>query len=146
MPNEQNEAIVRRTLDLLSKPELPSDYEQIVDASWDNHAPFPFPRGPQGFKALHDFWHRGFPDLQMKGERMFSDGDYVAVRFSIRGTHRGEFMGVSPTGKSIEIAGTGIHRFQNGKIAESWVTPDTLSLFRQLGIKQLPEMPQQRAA
>ena len=149
MANPQNEALVHRVLDLLSQPQLPPDFDQIIDPSWENHAPIQLPRGHQGFKGLHDFWHQGFSDFKMTMEKMVSDGDYVADHFRIRGTHTKDFMGIPPTGKSFDIAGTGIHRFRNGKLIESWVTPDRLEMFRQLGVKQIPEtpqMPQQRAA
>lgn len=146
MANPQNEAVVRRILEMLSQPQLPPDFDQVVDPNWENHAPIPFPRGPQGFKALHDFWHQGFPDLIIVPEQVISDGDYVAEQFRIRGTHTMDFMGIPPTGQCIDIAATAIHRCQNGKLVESWVTPDRLDMFRQLGVKQIPEMPQQRAA
>jgi predicted ester cyclase len=146
MANSQNEAIVRRLADMLGQPQLPPDYDQIFEPDWDNHAPGVFrARGPQG-KALHASTHEVFSDYHVIVERLVSDGDHVAVHFRMRGTHTGEFMGIPATGRTIDVHGITIHRFRDGKLGESWALPDRMEMLQQLGVKQLPEMPQQRAA
>jgi steroid delta-isomerase-like uncharacterized protein len=147
MANPQNEAIVRRIADMFSQPQLPPDYHQIFDAGWDNNAPGSFrAHGPEGFKRLHGFVRQGFSDYRVHVERMVSDGDYVAVHSRIHGTHTGEFMGVPPTGRTIDVPGMALHHFRDGKLAESWVLLDRMEMLLQLGVKQMPEMFQQRAA
>ena len=75
-----------------------------------------------------------FPDLHVTVDDMMVDGDKVAARTSMKGTHRGvEFKGVKPTGKKILITGMAIHRVTGGKIAESWMVWDLMSLMTQLG-------------
>lgn len=147
MANPQNEAVVRQVTDLLTQPQLPSDFDQLIDPDWDNHAPGGLrARGHEGFKMIHKFSQEGFSNYHVTVERLISDGDFVAVHYRMRGTHTGEFMGIPPTGRPFDVPGMTIHRFQNGKLAESWVMPDRLELFQQLGVRQIPEMPQQRAA
>ena len=77
---------------------------------------------------------KAFPDYHTEIEDEFADGDRVVIRWRSRGTHRGEFQGIAPTGKQITVTGITISRFADGKIAESWVGFDTQDLIRQLGV------------
>lgn len=75
-----------------------------------------------------------FPDYRSEIEDAFAEGDRVVIRWRSRGTHRGEFQGIAPTGREIVVTGITISRFADGKIAESWVGFDTQDLIRQLGV------------
>ena len=77
---------------------------------------------------------KAFPDYHTEIEDEFADGDKVVIRWRSRGTHRGEFQGIAPTGRQITVTGITISRFADGKIAESWVGFDTQDLLRQLGV------------
>lgn len=147
--NPQNEAVVRRLIDLLSQPTVPSDLDQIVTPNWVNNDQalegvmgYPL-RGFEGVKQLHDFW-KPFSDLKLTIENMCSDGEWVACHFRLRGRHTGDFMGMPATGKSMDITATGMFRCQNGKVAENIVNPDALGMLQQLGVIQLPS--QRKAA
>jgi hypothetical protein len=74
-----------------------------------------------------------FPDLCFRIEDEFADEFRVATRFTLTGTHRGEWQGISPTGKSIALPGADLFRIVDGRIAEVRVFYDTLGLMRQLG-------------
>jgi predicted ester cyclase len=74
-----------------------------------------------------------FPEPQATIEDQIAEGDKVMTRFTARCTHRGEFMGIAPTGKHVTFTGLFVSRFEEGKIAETWMYVDTLSLFQQLG-------------
>ena len=67
-------------------------------------------------------------------ELMVSDADMVVGRFRLSGTHLGEFFGIAPTGRRVEITGIDMLRLRDGKIVEFWYNEDTLGLFRQLGV------------
>jgi len=73
-----------------------------------------------------------FPDIRFTVEDMIAEGDRVVVRFIIRGTQRGEFMGIPPTGKQVQWSGINIGRFENGKVVELWGESDQPGLMRQL--------------
>ena len=76
-----------------------------------------------------------FPDLKFTVEDMVAEGDKVAYRVTITGTHTGvPYMGVAASGKKIEMRNTSIKRIANGRLAESWGTLDTVSAMRQLGL------------
>ncbi len=83
-------------------------------------------------------YRNAFGGLRVTIEHQFSDGDYVATRFTARGTHDGEIMGVPPTGKDVTVACIGISRWHDGKVVEEWELSDTLGALAQIGA--LPEM------
>jgi steroid delta-isomerase-like uncharacterized protein len=89
--------------------------------------------GPQGIKQVVGAFRKAFPDLKGTLEEQTAEGDKVVNRYTGRGTHRGEFLGVAPTGREVELAGVTIFRLRDGKIVEGWDFYDGLGLLRQLG-------------
>ena len=75
----------------------------------------------------------GFPDLVVDVTALLAERDLVAAHFTARGTHLGLFTGVPPTGRRWEGRCTAVYRVERGRIVESWITWDTLSLMEQLG-------------
>jgi Domain of unknown function (DUF4385)/SnoaL-like polyketide cyclase len=73
------------------------------------------------------------PDLRVDIEDMVLGGDRVAARAMHRGTHRGNFLGITPTGRSVAYEGTVIFRIADGRIAERWGTVDLFAILWQLG-------------
>ena len=82
----------------------------------------------QGFEMMR----HAFPDLQAHIEDIFADQDKVAVRLRFRGTHRGEFLGIPATGRTIEYASHEFYRITDKLIAQEWICSDTATLLRQL--------------
>jgi steroid delta-isomerase-like uncharacterized protein len=74
-----------------------------------------------------------FPNLQHTVDEMIAEGDVVAARWTVRGTHRGDFQGIAPTGNDVTLCGTTVHHLVGGRIAETWLTFDTMELLQQLG-------------
>lgn len=74
-----------------------------------------------------------FPDLQVTADDLFTAADKVAARWTVRGTHKGEFLGIAPTEKSVTVTGITIYRLAGGKIAEYWSNWDSPGLLQQLG-------------
>jgi steroid delta-isomerase-like uncharacterized protein len=89
--------------------------------------------GYEAYREEISAYRAAFPDLRYTVEDQLAEGDLVASRWTVRGTHRGELMGIAPTGKEIGLTGITIQRFANGKIAEEWWNWDTLGLMQQLG-------------
>lgn len=94
--------------------------------------------GPEGFKELVRMWRSAFPDFQMEVEERFVDGDTIIDHFEAQGTHEGEFMGIEPTGKEVEITTIGIHHMEDGKCVADYVVTDTFGLMQQLGVVEPP--------
>ncbi len=96
--------------------------------------PLPVPAtGTQAIKEVFAQLHRAFPDLHVTVEDLIEEGDRVVGRNSVRGTHQGEYMGLSPTGNQVSYNEIIIFRFADGRIAETWGVVDVLAQMRQLG-------------
>jgi steroid delta-isomerase-like uncharacterized protein len=99
----------------------------------------PVPLEETGAQALKHVWAvllQAFPDIHLAVEDMIAEGDKVVGRTTVTGTHRGEYMGFPPTGKSVTYNEIFIFRFINGRIAETWGVVDVFSQMKQLGVIQ----------
>jgi steroid delta-isomerase-like uncharacterized protein len=76
----------------------------------------------------------GFPDFKLEVNEAVRDGDKLAAEWTGTGTHQGDFLGVAPTGRRIQISGMAINRVENGQIAEERIYFDRLKLLEQLGV------------
>jgi predicted ester cyclase len=102
----------------------------------DHSAPPGLPAGIEGARLKLAAFTGAFPDLQLTYEHLVAEGDMVAGRFVLSGTHRGEFAGVEPTGNPVRVTGHDLMRIRDGKVSEHWVVMDSLSLMQQLGVVQ----------
>lgn len=99
--------------------------------------------GPPITAAEHEgmgamFW-AAFPDIEQTVEETIAEGDKVAVRFTMRATHTGDFEGVPATGKPISVSGMGILRIVDGKVVEFQEAFDIMGLMQQIGAIPTPE-------
>ena len=94
----------------------------------------PARRGPQAVKEHVSGWLMSFPDLRFNVEQMIAERDRVVSQLVMEGTHQGTWMGISPTGKRLQVRMITIHRIANSKIAEDWILVESLGLFQQLGV------------
>ena len=92
-------------------------------------------------QAIADFTS-AFPDCHVTYDDVLAEGDRVAVRLSCRATHKGEFMGVGPTGRAVAFGGLSIIRLSSGRIVEIWEIIDSPGLIRQ--IRAAPPLPEKR--
>ena len=125
MSGDKSKAIVRRYLDALSGKEKPMSLLTQYIAEADQ------PLFEHIIAA-----ESAFPCYELIAEDMFAEEDKVAVRFTLRATHRGEFMGIPATGRQIAVPGIIIYRLADGKIADHWLQVDSVALMQQLGIKK----------
>lgn len=95
-------------------------------------------RGPEGFKRLVRMWRSAFPDLQMTVEERFVDGNTIIDRFHVQGTHEGEFLGVAPTGREVDVTTIGFHYMEDGKCVADFAMSDMFGLLEQLGVVEAP--------
>lgn len=90
-------------------------------------------RGKTGFRELVTTYRTAFPDLKLTIEEQVAEGDKVFTRWTGIGTHRGELMGVRPTGKQVRVQGIIASRIANGKVVEDMEIYDALGMLRQIG-------------
>jgi steroid delta-isomerase-like uncharacterized protein len=132
-------AISRRVFEGISAGNL-AVVDEHFDRGWRFHhddVP-PQPLGPEFLKGLVTIVRNGFPDARWTVHDMVSEGDKVVIRYSLSGTHRGEFRGMAPTGKQVQVNGIAIERFEKGRITESWDLWDDARLLQQLGVSASP--------
>jgi len=139
MSSEQNKAIVRRTFEEPWKGNL-AVVDELVASDYFGHDPAnPEPlRGPERVKEFISTYRAAFPDMQITVKQQLAEGDLVATRWSGRGTHEGELMGIEPTGKQVTVSGLTISRLEGDKIVEEFQNWDTFGMMLQLGAA--PEM------
>jgi len=89
--------------------------------------------GPAEFKLFAANIRGSIPDVRIEVEDIVCEGDRVAVRIVLRGTHTGHGLGVAPTGGKVSIQGIIIVRLVDGQIVEGWNSYDQLGLLRQVG-------------
>jgi steroid delta-isomerase-like uncharacterized protein len=96
-------------------------------------------RGLKDFKRSMGEFFDAFPDNHFAIDDMIAEGDKVAVRYTITGTHKGELMGIPPTNKKVTLSTIEIDRIVGGKFVEDWIRFDTLGMMRQLGLVPTPK-------
>lgn len=95
--------------------------------------------GLKDLKQYESELFSAFPDLHHTIDDMVAEGDKVAVRFTLTGTHKGAYMGIPATNKKLTIWAISIDRIVGGKFVESWLRMDTLSMMQQLGLVPTPK-------
>lgn len=107
---------------------------KVVADNVMDHDPAP-DQGP-GAQGLIDFFTQfrsAFPDLKVEAEHLVADEDNVALAYTVTGTHKGNLMGIAPTGKKVKARGLQIGRFEQGKLVERWGSSDQLGILQQIG-------------
>lgn len=136
MSTEENKALVRRFYDDIWMKGNLAVADDLVAADYVRHDPrggAPTP-GPEGQKQIAAMFRAAFPDFQSSYDVVLAEADLVAVRWTIRGTHQGEYLGIPPTGRGVGFTGVNIFRIAGGKIVELWNHRDDLGFMQQLGV------------
>jgi len=134
MSTEKNKVIVRQFFEEgPSKGDLKAA-NGLLATNFTLHGPLPCAPGVQGMGDVITACRAAFEGLNVTIEDMVAEGDKVAARFTARGIHKGAFMGLHPTGKSITMTGIEIFRIEDGMIAEIWGEANLLGLMQQLDV------------
>lgn len=139
---ERNKATLRLFENLLGS----GDAEEVTRAIDEFVAPdvlmrTPLPLDSTGAAAMKEVFgrlHGAFPDLHVEIDDLIAEGDKVVARNTVTGTHRGEFMGLPPTGRKVRYDEIFVVRFADGRMVETWGVVDMASLMRQLGLSAGP--------
>ncbi len=136
MSTEENKALARRAFEETMNQRSWAVFDELHVPDYVCHYPSRTIQGREPFKQYLSMLLTAFPDLHLTIEDMFGEGDRVVGRYTYRGTHKGDFMGIPPTGKQVTVTGIAIARIANGKILEEWIISD---LMQQLGVVAAPE-------
>lgn len=128
---EQNKEIVRAALGGLE--EVMASHDRLYDPDWVGHFPGMPPLDLDGHRQYSEVMNAAFPDLERTIDDLFAVDDKVVARWTARGTHDGELMGVPPSGVVATSSGITVFRMADGRIAEEWSVSDMLGLLQQIG-------------
>ena len=131
---QQNKTIVRRFIEEFQNGGNESAAEELLAADFVDHTPFPgVSPDREGVKRLFAALRQAFPDLRAKIHDQLAEKERVATRMTFRGTHRGEFLGIAPTGRSVSFDVIDVVTIADGRIAEHWNVIDLMGLLQQIG-------------
>jgi steroid delta-isomerase-like uncharacterized protein len=135
--SDQNKSLARRAIDEVFNQGKLDVIPELTAANAIFHDPgVPGGKfvGPDGLKQFVQIYRTAFPDIHLTINDQIAEGDKVVTRWTGTGTHKGELMGIKPTGKHSTVTGVTLERFEAGKVAESWFNYDMLGMLQQLGV------------
>ena len=137
--SDADKAVVRRFVDEYQTGHDVAVAEELLADDFVDHSPFgPLSPDRDGVLALFGMLFAAFPDLRAEIHQQFGEGDTVITRKTFHGTHRGDFMGIPPSGADVAFDVIDIVRVRDGKMTEHWNVVDALALMTQLGAIPAP--------
>lgn len=134
MSAEENRALLRRYVEEVWDKQNPAAIDEFLAPNYRRHrSPNIEPLTREGQKQLLILFRAAFSDVQLSVEEVIAEGNRIAFRSTMRGTHHNEFLGIAPTGKRVTVGLVDVIHIENGKFIEQWGGPDLLDLAQQLG-------------
>jgi steroid delta-isomerase-like uncharacterized protein len=140
---EQNKEIVQRIFNEFWRAGKTSVLDQLLATDVTNHELSKEPvSGRNAYKEWANGFRQvtatGFPDMDIALDTLVAEGDFVAKRWTFRGTHSGDYMGLPASARQVVMAGVTIYRIQGGQVRETWWNYDALGMMQQLGAIPAP--------
>jgi len=135
MVEAANKAVIGRFLQEVINEGRLEVANEIVAIDFVELDPLPGQRqGREGLQEVIGMMRTAFPDMHWIVDEMVGEGEKVVTRFTWTGTHRGTFLGILGTGRSVMVKGVVIDRVVNGKMTDSRILMDTMGMMQQLGV------------
>ncbi|MFL5699246.1 MAG: ester cyclase [Ktedonobacteraceae bacterium] len=134
MSTEDNKALVRRFYEQVINQKNLTLVDELCTTTHVYHNPPTTLHGREEFKQLLSLYTTAFPDARLSVENQLAEGDQVVIRYTFRGTHQADLIGIPPTGKQVTVTGMIITRIVNGTFEEGWLNFDALGMLQQLGV------------
>ncbi len=144
--SEENKAIVRRAFEEVWNQGNLSVIDEILSPEYTGHAPPESVKSSEEFKELVMKYRAALPDIHFTIEEMEAVGDKVITRWTSSGTHNGDLMGITATGKRTTTTGITIMRIADGKCVEERSNWDALGFMQQLGVVTMPAQAKSQSA
>jgi len=135
--SEENKALAVRSWEIVNQRN-PDVIDEVYAPDFVWHEPDQDIQGSKEARQFVGMFFDAFPDINIAIEDVIAEGDRVVTRWTIRGTHQGELMGIAPTERQIELKGITIHRIEGDKIVEEWERYDNLGMMQQLDVIEQP--------
>lgn len=135
MTTEENKKVMNYFIEEVINNKNLDAADTMVAEDFIEEIPFPGQEpGRDGLKFALNAMFTGFPDMNWTVQEQIAEGEKVVTRFTWTGTHQGNFMGIPPTNKKVEVWGVVIDVVKNGLFSESRMIMDNVGLLKQLGI------------
>ena len=133
---ERNKDLVRRAVKEIWNDGNYDDLDEFITRDFTIHFADPDEqiRGIEGVKQFYTELRQAFPDIHFTIDSQIAEADKVVTQWTARGTHKGIFRGIQPTGRKFSLSSIDIDRLVDGKVVECWPSMDELGLLRQLGV------------
>lgn len=132
--SDQTKAVAKRWAEeIWNNGDFSSAHEYVADDIHFRSSQAPAFNGIETLKEMVAGHRAAFPDGHFTIDEEIAEGEAVAHRWTFRGTHEGEFLGVAPTGRTIDVTGTAVTRIRDGKVVEHLADVDMLSVLQQMG-------------
>jgi steroid delta-isomerase-like uncharacterized protein len=129
MGSEETEAVARRVVDELLNGQDLEILDEVVHPDYvDGYGGF----GREDYRGLVQAMWAAFPDLHIEIDQAVAQGDVVALRMTLTGTHEGEFLGIAPTGRRVSFPAAGFIEVADGKMIRRWNISDVYEVAEQL--------------
>lgn len=138
MTRSDNIATIRTLFEHLDRQDWDTAKTAFADDYVVHMSGNPHPMTADEFIGLGQTFYTAIPDLTHAIDAAVVDGDDVAIRLTITGTHQHELMGVPGSGRAVSLGSFNFYRFRDGKIAEQWVLLDAQGLMQQIGALPAP--------
>ena len=132
MPAEENRATLTAAVEAWNAGDG-EGYLALYDPAIVHHGLAPEPFDAAANRGFYEAMWAAFPGSQLVVDDTVAEGDKLAARFHLGGEHKGEFLGVPPTGRPFVLNGQTVMRFRDSRVVERWTTGDILGLMVQLG-------------
>ena len=132
---EEKRVLATRIIEGFINKNNPVVADELFADDFVNHSPqYVVSPDRDGLKQMIALLHHGFPDIQFILDDSIVENDKVVLRMRCTGKHKGEFIGIQPTNKSIDTSSISILRLENGKVKERWNVTNQLETMQQLGL------------
>jgi steroid delta-isomerase-like uncharacterized protein len=138
MSTDETREIIRRWAESFSAQGIDNMPALMAPNYRAHQAGMPGPMDRTQHEQFGRAFLQAFPDAEVTVEDLIVEGDTGVIRWTLRGTHQGELMGIPPTGREITNDGIEINRVENGKVVEHWVEMDQMGMLQQLGVIPAP--------
>lgn len=134
MSGDENKALVRQYYEQVVNTGKVDDLDRFIAADYaEVHDNRRYPLGLEGAREHVLGVRRVYPDLHLTVERQMAEGEWVVTCITMRGTHQGEWIGIKPTGRALEVTAVNVDRVRDGRIVEHGGAANLLGPFMQIG-------------
>jgi steroid delta-isomerase-like uncharacterized protein len=135
MSDKDNRRIAQEAIEALNAHDI-KRYERLLDPSyvWESETLPAATTGPAAAGQMLQTYFDAFPDLRFEMKEVISSGDTLVMSWRALGTQKGEFNGVAPTGRAIDIQGCSISEVRNGKLVRAYTYAENATLYQQIGV------------